>query len=339
VNRIDVVEQVLSCTRCELHAGCIAPVPMRGEPGLVAMVGEAPGETEDTEGRPFVGPAGKLLQDILDEFHFPPMGVLNTVSCYPHATPNWEHIKACTINKWAQIDYFDPKFILLLGKVALRAMRPELDLKRGRARPFRIRGRICFATYHPAAALRNGTYEMGMRSDLEIFREMITAPGDRWMTFIPQSCAACPVDAEWFEEDSGLGWCPVHLPPSESDAYEKRQRMIAADLDAVRRQAILARDTALAAVEDAADPDWMDEAWDALVAWLRTHEEFFVDDWWAGTQLAVPRESRALGPIVMRAARQGLMEKTGEFRKSVRSNMTEKPVWRSLIYEGARQPQ
>ena len=88
MNRLDVVEQVVSCTRCELHKGCTGPVPMRGQPGNVAMVGEAPGETEDRDGRPFVGPAGKLLQDTLDEFNFPPMGVLNTVSCFPHRTPN-----------------------------------------------------------------------------------------------------------------------------------------------------------------------------------------------------------------------------------------------------------
>lgn len=331
MNRLDVVDQILSCTQCELHANCTAPVPMRGEPGVVAMIGEAPGETEDTEGRPFIGPAGRLLQATLDEFNFPPMGVLNTVSCLPHRTPNWDEVHACEPNKWAQIEYFDPKFVLLLGKVALKGMRPELDLRRGRGRPFRIRGRICFATYHPAAALRNSTYEAGMRSDLEIFRELISTQADRWMRFIPQSCSLCPIDAEWFEEDSGLGWCPVHLPASEQTAYETRQAMIAAELDAVRRGAILARDTGMAAVEEAADPNWMDEAWDALLGWLRTHDEFFVDDFWAGTRLPIPRESRALGPIVMRASRQGLMEKTGEFRPSVRSNMTEKPVWRSLV--------
>jgi uracil-DNA glycosylase len=331
MNRLDLVEQIITCTNCELHAGCTAPVPMRGEPGPVAVIGEAPGETEDIEGRPFVGPAGKLLQGILDEYHFPPMGVLNTVSCYPHGTPTWEQIAACAPNKTGQITYFDPMFILLLGKVALKATRPDLDLRRGRARPFRIDGRIYVATYHPAAALRNGTYESGMRSDLEIFRELIDTRGDGWMRLIPQSCSSCPVDAEWFEEDTGLGWCPVHLPPSESDAYERRQRMIAADLEAVRQESVLRRDAGMAQVEAAADPTWMEEAWDTLVAWLETHDEFFVDDFWSGTQLAVPRESRALGPIVMRAARQGLMEKTGRFRASVRSNMTEKPVWRSLV--------
>ena len=331
MNRLDLVDQILSCSNCELHESCTAPVPWRGDPGPVALIGEAPGETEDQQGRPFVGPAGKLLQELLDEFHFPPVGLINTVSCYPHSTPNWDHIYACGQNKTDQITYLDPLFILLMGKVALKAVRPDLDLRRGRARPFRIDGRIYLATYHPAAALRNSVYEAGMRNDLEIFRELIDTAPDEWTRLIPQSCSACPLDAEWFEEDTGLGWCPTHLPPGQQGAYEARQALIAADLDAARRSATVARDAGMAAVEEAADPDWMDEAWDALVNWLKTHDTFFVDDFWSGTQLSIPRESRALGPIVMRASRQGLMEKTGQFRPSVRSNMTEKPVWRSLL--------
>lgn len=332
MNRLELVDQIISCTNCELHANCTAPVPMRGKPAPVMLIGEAPGETEDTQGRPFIGPAGTLLQDLLDEFHFPPMGVANTVSCYPHGTPNWDHIHACERNKWDQITYFDPRFVLLLGRVALKAMRPDLDLKRGRARPFRLRDRICFATYHPAAALRNSTYEAGMRSDLEIFRELIDTTGDGWMRYIPQSCSACPIGADWFEADTGLGWCPVHLPASEQPGYEAHTAMIAAELDQARRGAVLARDAGMDAVATGADPDWMAQAWDALVAWLQTHDEFFVDDFWVGTQLAMPREARALGPIVMKAAREGLMEKTGTFRRSFRSNLSEKPVWRSLIH-------
>lgn len=232
--RLDVVDQVISCTACELHAQCTAPVPMRGEPSAWAAVGEAPGETEDAQGRPFVGPAGKLLQELLDEFHFPDPGILNTASCFPHGTPTWDHVHACEVNKWAQIDYFDPKYLLLLGRVALKGMRPELDLKRGRARPFRIRDRICFATYHPAAALRNQTFEMGLRNDLEVFRELIDSGRDGWMKFIPNSCSACSIGADWYEEGSALGWCPVHLPSSERPAYEAHKSLVAAEYQAAK---------------------------------------------------------------------------------------------------------
>lgn len=78
-------------------------------------------------------------------------------------------------------------------------------------------------------------------------------------------------------------------------------------------------------------PQWADRAWRVLVEYLQTHDEFFVDDFWANTSLDRPADSRALGPLVNRAAREGLIEKTGEFRKSVASNMTEKPCWRSKV--------
>jgi uracil-DNA glycosylase len=329
MNRFEVIEQVITCTRCELSAQCNGPVPLRGDPSPIAIVGEAPGETEDQAGQPFVGPAGRLLDDILDECGITePVGICNSVSCFPHGTPTWDHIQACRPNVDAQLDYLDPIWVLLLGRVALAGFRPDIPLRRGRGRPFLDHKRICFATYHPAAALRNGSYRDCMRGDLEVFRELLDAGADNWMRFIPDSCAACPNPAEWYE-DSGIGWCPVHLPARLRPVYDANQARNAAEIDAARR-----RDSALDAVEANADPQWMAVAFDTLVQWLRTHPTFFCDEIWdAG--LDEPRESRALGAVMQRAARAGHMCKSGEFRKSVRSNMSEKPVWTSLIHGGA----
>jgi DNA polymerase len=333
MNRLEVVEEVITCTACELHEQCSGPVPMRGEPSSVAIVGEAPGETEDLQGQPFIGPSGKLLQDLLDEFAFPPMGVLNTVSCWPHGTPTWEHVLACAPNKAAQIDYFDPQFLLLLGVVALKSMRPELSVRRGRARPFKHEGRVCFATYHPSAALRHPQYEDAMRADLEVFRELIDCGRDGWLKYIPATCSTCANDAVWWEEPAGLGWCEIHLPDKERGPYEARRHLLATEMEAARRRrAENQRDEGMAQVKEAADPTWMQDAWEALIEYLRTHPEFHVDDFWKDTELRMPREARALGPVVMKAARAGLMVKTGEFRESVRSNLSSKPCWRSLIY-------
>lgn len=93
------------------------------------------------------------------------------------------------------------------------------------------------------------------------------------------------------------------------------------------------RDGALAAVEAAADEAWKAEAWDLLVTYLEQHAEFHVDQLWSAG-LSTPRESRALGPIILRAARKGLMVRSGQYRPSVRSNLSEKPVWTSLIHHG-----
>lgn len=332
MNRIEVVRQVVTCTACDYHAQCTGPGPFRGDPGPVVVVGEAPGEQEDTVGRPFIGPAGKKLTELLAEAGVVPAGYVNTVSCFPHDTPSPESVAACEDNKWAQIKFFDPAFLLLVGKVALKAMRPTLDLKHGRGRPFLMFGRICFTTYHPAAALRNGAYEQAMRSDLARFKDLVDAGADAWMQSIPNSCAGCSADAVWFET-CGIGWCALHLPSSLIPAFNARQTQIEKELEAARQGAERRRDDAIEAVEAAADPDWIALAWDTLISYLKTHDEFFVDDLWSSTGLPEPREARALGPVVLRAARDGFMVKSGRFRKSVRSNMTEKPVWRSLIYQ------
>jgi uracil-DNA glycosylase family 4 len=334
VTRLDVFARVASCTNCELHLQCNGPVPFRGDRADIAIIGEAPGATEDTAGRPFIGPSGELVEELFAEVGLPPtdkLGVLNAVSCFPHGAPTWEQLAACAHNKDSQLAWIDPTWVLLLGKVALKSVRPDLDIKHGRGRPFELDGRVYFAAYHPSAALRNGNFRQSLKADLERFQEMIIAGRDLWMAFIPAACAACANDAEWYEE-AGLGWCRRHLPEHLVPAYEARQALLAAELDRARRASVAQRDAAVAAVAANADPDWMTLAWDTLVKYLHTHPEFFVDDWWADTGLPEPREARALGPVVMRAARKGLMEKSGNFRKSIRSNMTEKPVWRSLVF-------
>jgi len=332
VERLEVIEQILTCTSCELVDQCTSPVPFRGQPSRIVVVGEAPGETEDRVGKPFVGPAGRLLGRVLHDVGLDePMGVLNTVSCYPHDTPTWDQTVACEHNKWTQIDHLDPTFILLLGNVALKGMRRELGISHARARPFLMRDRICFATYHPAAALRNGSYEQTLTEDLTIFHRLVGAGPEHWMAFIPDTCAGCGIEPVWYE-DTGLGWCPLHLPSSQRAAYDANQDRLAAEMQAARHRSETRRDTAIAQVEANADDNWLAEAYDELVRYLRSHPEFFVDDWWTETKIAEPRESRALGPVVMKAARAGLMVKSGSFRKSVRSNMTEKPVWLSQIY-------
>lgn len=326
MNRIDVVGQVFGCNCCELCEQCTMPVAFRGDPGPIAVVGEAPGEQEDIAGQPFVGPAGKLLDQLLTEAEIPqPLAFLNTVSCFPHGPPTWDHVRSCAVNKAAQLDYLKPRYVLLLGKVALKGMRPELDLKRGRARPFLVDDRVCFATYHPAAALRNHNFEETLRDELHLFRRLLDAAD--WRDLVPSTCAACALEAEWYE-DAGLGWCRVHLPTHLVAAYDARQALVAAEKDAARR-----RDMALVQVAAGADADWMAGAWDALVRYLETHPTFFVDDFWTETTLERPRESRALGPVVLKAAKKGLMSKSGDYRKSIASNLTEKPVWDSKIFK------
>lgn len=91
------------------------------------------------------------------------------------------------------------------------------------------------------------------------------------------------------------------------------------------------RDDGIRRADDNADEDWKEHAFLFLETYCREHETVFCDDLWAAG-LEPPREGRALGAVMQRAARAGLMRRSGTYRKSVRSNMTPKPVWLSLVW-------
>jgi len=96
-----------------------------------------------------------------------------------------------------------------------------------------------------------------------------------------------------------------------------------------------ARDEALVAVEEHAPIGWTDEAYAFLEAYLRAHAEMHVDDLWAAG-MPEPREMRALGPLFKKATNRGLMAKSGRSKPSVRSHLSEKPIWTSLVCASER---
>lgn len=98
-------------------------------------------------------------------------------------------------------------------------------------------------------------------------------------------------------------------------------------------QALAARDEALALVDDNADPAWKEAAYRAVLMVARTNATFISDDVWEQTSLPPAREDRALGPVFLRAARDGMIRKTDRVRPSKRSHYSGKPVWESLIFE------
>ena len=95
--------------------------------------------------------------------------------------------------------------------------------------------------------------------------------------------------------------------------------------------ALTARDTALERVSDAADPKWKDLALEAVRRTCLSLDEFIVDDVWRVGDLSSTREDRALGPVMQSAARQKWCVKTDRVRPSIRSHLSGKPVWRSLL--------
>ena len=159
------------CRGCELWKPATQVVFSAGNPRApLALVGEQPGDVEDRKGIPFVGPAGRLLQDALEEAGVPKedVYVTNAVKHFRftergkrriHATPQVGHIKACRPWLEAELTLVDPKLIVCLGAIAARSLLGttfRVTQQRGQVMEVDtpIGVRRVLATVHPSAVLR-----------------------------------------------------------------------------------------------------------------------------------------------------------------------------------------
>src|SRR5579875_1424983 len=156
----ELAKQIKSCTKCELCKYRINAVPGEGlESAKIMLVGEAPGKTEDMTGKPFVGKAGELLDEALEEASLSreELFITNVVKCRPpgNRKPKAAEIEACRNYLLQQINIVRPKVIVTLGLTALQFFK---DAERMQELPFEYTSgneRITvYPTYHPAAALR-----------------------------------------------------------------------------------------------------------------------------------------------------------------------------------------
>ena len=183
----------MSCQGCELWQPATQVVFSAGNPRApLALVGEQPGDVEDRKGIPFVGPAGRLLQDALDEagVRREDVYVTNAVKHFRftergkrriHATPQVTHIKACLPWLEAELTLVDPALIVCLGATAARALLgPDFRVTKQRGQvlelPTPVGIRPVLATVHPSAVLRATAEERneafgGLVSDLRTARE------------------------------------------------------------------------------------------------------------------------------------------------------------------------
>ena len=171
------------CRKCGLSAGRTQIVVDRGNPEARAMfVGEAPGETEDLEGRAFVGRSGRLLDGMLMELGFDTNRdalIANVAKCRPpdNRAPLPEEAKACLPFLRKQIETVHPKWIVLLGATALKHLIPEKKgfAMKGEAGRFFYHpdfpGAKLFVLYHPAYILRDPRKKPLMKEHLKKFVE------------------------------------------------------------------------------------------------------------------------------------------------------------------------
>jgi uracil-DNA glycosylase len=184
----EVANEVRGCTRCPLAARRTTAVPGEGNPlSDVLLVGEGPGAREDATGRPFVGPAGQLLDELLASigWHREDVFITNVVKCRPpgNRDPEPEEIGTCATYLDRQERALDPAIVVTLGRHSLRRYLPgaRISSTHGLVRRSRA-GLHVFPMYHPAAALHQSSLRdtlfrdiRGLPSALVAAREAIEA--------------------------------------------------------------------------------------------------------------------------------------------------------------------
>ncbi len=167
-------DTVLACTRCPLHASRTQAVFGVGNAAADWMViGEAPGAEEDRRGEPFVGRAGKLLDEMLRAIGQSRESVFiaNILKCRPpnNRDPAKEEAAACRDYLDAQIDHVAPRLILVVGRIAAHELLgTDAPVGRLRGRDHEYRGIPLVVTYHPAYLLRSPSQKQKSWDDLRL---------------------------------------------------------------------------------------------------------------------------------------------------------------------------
>lgn len=153
---------IRECRGCGLHQQRSRTVPGEGHPRPdLLFIGEGPGYEEDQSGRPFVGPAGQLLDRMIQAMGFrrEEVFIANIVKCRPpdNRVPEEDEAAACMPYLVRQVDILRPRVICTLGATPLKALTgdPRAGITRARGKPFIWRGYTVFPTFHPSYLLRN----------------------------------------------------------------------------------------------------------------------------------------------------------------------------------------
>jgi DNA polymerase len=186
MNSLEEIRAVVAkCTRCPLYATALNPVPGEGNHNADFMVvGEAPGQTEDEQGKPFVGRAGQLLTQILEAIQLKREDVFicNVLKHRPpgNRNPEPDEVKACSPYLIRQIELVQPKVILALGTFSAQTL---LDTKtpigKLRGQVHEYHGVPVVVTYHPAALLRNPAWKRPTWEDVQLARRILDSAPPR----------------------------------------------------------------------------------------------------------------------------------------------------------------
>ncbi len=173
------------CQRCRLSSGRTQVVFGTGNPHAdIMFVGEAPGFYEDKQGIPFVGAAGKLLNELLESVGLSRSNIYiaNVIKCRPpdNRDPLPDEVDTCKPFLFQQIEAIKPKVVCTLGNFAMQTLLGKrIGIMKVRGQVFQVQDFFVFPLLHPAAALHQGNLNEPLREDfrkLKAFLDRQTAP-------------------------------------------------------------------------------------------------------------------------------------------------------------------
>jgi uracil-DNA glycosylase family 4 len=163
--------EIIACRECELANYRTKAVPGEGaEDADLLFIGEAPGWHEDQQGRPFVGPAGQFLDQLLASIGLSreEVYIANVIKCRPPQNRDPLPVEIQSCRKWLdrQIEIIQPEMIITLGRYSLARYFPNQSISKIHGKPRKLQGVIYYPMYHPAAALHQGSLRQTIETDM-----------------------------------------------------------------------------------------------------------------------------------------------------------------------------
>jgi DNA polymerase len=175
----ELLNEITNCHNCELHRSRTTVVPGEGSFNAdIVFIGEAPGFHEDQQGRPFVGPAGHFLDELLSSIGLnrEQVYICNMIKCRPpqNRDPLISELQTC--QQWLdqQLELLQPKIIVTLGRYSMARFFPGQTISKAHGKS-RVDGDIVYyAMYHPAAALHQQSLRQTILDDMKKIPQLLS---------------------------------------------------------------------------------------------------------------------------------------------------------------------
>ncbi len=197
----EVASQVAGCKNCQLSFSRKKAVPGEGPANAeIVLIGEGPGFYENEQGRPFVGAAGKFLDELLEKAGVSRKEVFitNVVKCRPpgNRDPLPEELSACNQYLERQIDAINPLIIVTLGRYSMAKFLPNVRISEVHGQPAWVRGRLIIPMFHPAAALHQPSLKTSVERDFSRLPDWIQQARQNGQNTAQHSTAQQPDPAQ-----------------------------------------------------------------------------------------------------------------------------------------------